>query len=405
VAEWLYKETELTVETLNGQAKKILEDVQSRLEELSDASEKLLDDAEKEMARGSRKTFRRAKFLYKLSGSFLDLIDNVIIPEKINGKTLTETSEQLTKAMETINQEKNKWFRALAPYFIISRRRFEASFKRAEDTYNQFVSFFSSDYKNVKMIENIPSKVEYLQQSVSEIKTFKNAKQERKQKLDLLEKQIAEIKQEINELQNKGELKEFDLLKSDIDNLTKCVKLELRHLEKPLLKLQTLVNNPGYSLAPDVNNKLEQYLTSPFEALGTENEGYPLLKTILQKINVSLDNKKMKLKTTRLRKAKDQIKQIIDKDSLNLLQAECKKVLEKKSTLFASGAISEVKTEKSHLQDCLKDLEIKKGLLEAKDARLVKEYEETIRRVEDQKNELESSILSVVGQKVNIIFD
>ena len=63
------------------------------------------------------------------------------------------------------------------------------------------------------------------------------------------------------------------------------------------------------------------------------------------------------------------------------------------------------KTEKSHLQECLKDLEIKKGLLEAKDTRLVKEYEDTILRVADQKNELESNILSVVGQKVNIIFD
>ncbi|MCW8802632.1 MAG: hypothetical protein OQK81_04670 [Candidatus Bathyarchaeota archaeon] len=335
----------------------------------------------------------------------MDLIDKVIIPEEINGKTLTETSEQLTKAMETINQDKIKWFRALAPYFIISRRRFEASLKRAEDPYNQFVTFFSNDYKNVKMIEDIPSKIEYLQQSVSEIRKYKNAKQERKQKLDLLEKQIAEIKQEMNELQNKGELKEFDRLKSDIDNLTKSVKLELRHLEKPLVKLQTLVNNPGYSLAPDVNDKLDQYLASPFEALGTENEGYPLLKTILQKINFSLDNKKMKLKASRLRKAKDQIKQIVDNDSLNSLQAECKMVLEKKDDLFASGAISEVKTEKSHLQECLKDLEIKKGLLEAKDTRLVKEYEDTILRVDDQKNELESNILSVVGQKVNIIFD
>ncbi|MFZ7138300.1 MAG: hypothetical protein ACOWW1_07775 [archaeon] len=343
--------------------------------------------------------------MYKLAGSFLDLIDKVVVPDEINGKNLTETSEQLNKAMETITQEKTKWFRALAPYFIISRRRFEASLKRAEDPYNQFVSFFSSDYEKVKMIETVPSEIMNLQQSVSETKKYRIANKERKQKLEFLEKKIAEIKEELNELQNKGELKELNLLKSDIENLTKSVKLELRHLEKPLVKLQTLVNNPGYSLGIDVNNKLEQYLANPFEALGTENEGYPLLKAILEKICVSLDTKKMKLKPSRLRKAKDQIKQIVDEDSLKSLQAECKLVLEKKGEMFASGAIGECKTEKSNLQDRLKDLEIKKGLLEAKDARLVKEYEETIRRVEDQKNELESSILSVVGQKVNIIFD
>ena len=158
--EWLNKETTAIIEPLKDDAKKILEDTKSKLEELSDASDKLLDDAEKEMAKSSRKTYNRAKYLYKLAGTFSDLIEKVTIPEEINGKTLNETSEQIGKTIKTIGQEKTKWFRAISPYFIISRRRFEASFKRADDSVRNFTDFMAKDYVKAESAENVFSKID-----------------------------------------------------------------------------------------------------------------------------------------------------------------------------------------------------------------------------------------------------
>lgn len=405
VNEWLSKETETIVKSLNNDAKKLLEDVKSHLDELYEASEKLLEDAEKEMARGSRKTFRRAKFLYKLSGSFCDLIDNVVIPDEIKGENLGKTSEQLTNAMKTINQEKTKWFRALAPYFILSRRRFDASFKRAEDPYQRFVSFLSDDYSKVVTIEKVPGKIEDLQKIMSEVKDYKKNKQTRTERIVALENKIIETKEKLQTLQKKGEIVELSQLDSKIITLTKSIKREMRHLQKPLLKFQALVSNPGYSLVADANSKLDQYMTNPFEALATEKEGYPLLRTILKKIETALNNKKMKLKPSRLRKAKDQINRIVNKDGLVSLHAECKQLFEQKRELLDSGAISEVKDEKVELNDFLKELETKKRLLKAKDARLAEEYQESHKRVEDHKRELETIVKSVIGQKIKIIFD
>ncbi len=403
VNQWLSKETESTVKSLNKDGKKLLDDFQSQLDELYEASEKLLEDAEKEMSRGSRKTFRRAKLLYKLSGSFCDLIDAVVIPDEINGQNLRETSEQVTKAMETINQEKTKWFRALAPYFILSRRRFDVSFKRAQDPYQRFVAFLSEDYSKVVSIEKVPTKIEDLQKIMSEVNDYKKNKQARTERIVALENKIVETKEQLQALQNKGEIVELSQLDTKIAELTKSVKREMRHLQKPLLKFQALVNNPGYNLVADANSKLDQYMTSPFDALSTEKDGYPLLRTILKKIETALDNKKMKLKTSRLRKAKDQIHRIVNKDALLSLQTECKHFFEQKHELLDSGAITEVKDEKAELTDYLKDLETKKSLLEAKDARLAKEYQESHKRVEDQKIELESTLESITSQKVKII--
>jgi len=356
------------------------------------------------MARGSRKTFRRAKVLYKLSGSFSELIDNVVIPDKINGKSLEETSEQLTKAMETINQEKTKWFRALAPYFILSRRRFDVSFKKAEDPYRRFIEFLSEDYAKVKSIEEIPKKIDILQQSLSEVNDYEKNRQARAEKIDELRNKISQTQDQLRTLQNKGELVELSQLNSKISELTKAVKYELRHLQKPFLKFQTLVNNPGYSLVADANSKLDQYMSNPFAALATEKKGYPLLRMILKKIDNSLDNKKMKLKSSRLRKAKDQINRIVNKDALMSLQADCKNFYNQKRALLDSGAISEVKDEKSELNDYLKDLETKKGLFEVKHSRLAKEYDASLKRLEEQKSTIETVVASIVDQKIKIVF-
>jgi hypothetical protein len=405
VNDWLTKETESTVKSMNTEAKKILEDIKNHLDELYEASEKLLEDAEKEMAKGSRKTFRRAKFLYKLSGSFCDLVDNVTIPEEINSNNLREMSEQLTKAMETINQEKTKWFRALAPYFILSRRRFEASYKRAEMPYHRFAEFLSEEYTKIENIEKVPKEIASIQTLILELNNYKKNKQTRTENLAVLDDKIAQTQKQLQSLQNKGELVELGQLDSKIADLTKAVKYELRHLQKPFLKLQTLVNNPGYSLVADANSKLDQYMKNPFAALATEKENYPLLRTILQKIDSALKNKKMKLKSSRLRKAKDQINKIVNKDSLGSLQLECKQFFDQKRQLLNSGAISNVKDEKSELNDCLKDLETKKHLLQAKDSRLAKEHEQSRKRVQEQKNELELIVSSVINEKVKIVFD
>jgi len=405
VNEWLNKETASIVEPLRADAKKMLEDTQAKLEELSDACDKLLDDAEKEMSKGSRKTYRRAKFLYKLAGTFSDLIEKVTVPEEINGKTLNETSEQIGKTIKTIGQEKTKWFRAISPYFIISRRRFDVSFKRADDSFRNFTDFLAEEYAKAEKAENVFSKIEELRQHLGELNEYEKGKETRKQKKELLEKKITKNQQKMQAIQSKGEVVELVQLDARIKELTKTVKHELRHIQKSLLKFQTLVNSPGYSLFPEATSKLDEYLTNPFDALATEKEGYPLLRSILQKIDDALDNKKMKLKPSRLRKAKDQIDNTVNKAALVSLHRDCSEAFNKKCELSASGTISECRDERAGLQDRLKDLQTQKSLLEARDARFEKEHKEARRRVDEQKKGLEKIVLELSNKSVQILID
>jgi len=403
VNEWLNKEINSIVEPLRVTGKKILADTQAKLEELSDASDKLLDDAEKEMEKGSRKTYRRAKFLYKLAGTFSDLIEKITIPDEINGKTLNETSDQIKKTIKTIGQEKTKWFRAISPYFIISRRRFDASFKRTDDSFRNFTEFLEEDYAKAESAENVSSKVDELHQSLSKLKEYETGKETRKQKKELLETTITTSQQNLQEIQNKGEIFELAQLDARIEELSETVKHELRHITKSLRKFQTLVNNHQYNLVPDATSKLDQYLTDSFNAFATEKEGYPILRNILQNIDTALDNKKMKLKPSRLRKAKDQIKRIMNKDALVSLHNDCIEAFNKKTKLSSSGTINECRDEKARLHDHLNDLQKQKKLLETRDTRFEKEHKDAHKRVEEQKGSLEKIVSDLSNKTVHLI--
>jgi DNA repair exonuclease SbcCD ATPase subunit len=403
--EWLEQETTSLVEPLRADAKKLLEDTQDQLEDLLENCDKLLDDAEKEIAKGSRKTYRRSKALHKLAGKFADLIEEITIPEEISRKTLHQTCEQIEKTLKTINKEKTKWFRAISPYFILSRRRFEIASKRADDSFQDLSDFLSEEYAEAEAAEGVSSKIEELRVSLGELKKIEKAKERRKRRRELVEKKIAETNQKLQMIQTKDEVVELAQINERIKELKGQVKRELRHLQKPFLKFQTLVNNPGYSLLPEETKKLDEYLTNPFEALATEKEGYPLLRSIIQKIDAALDNKRLKLKSSRLRKAKDQINNVSEKGSLLSLYKNCSESLSKKTELVTSGAISKTRDRRSELQNRLKELQTRKRLLEVRSARIEKKHKEASIKVDEQKRALEKIISDLTNKGVQLILD
>jgi len=403
--EWLDKEATSIVEPLRADAKKLLEDTRDKLEDLIEGCDKLLDDAEKEISKGSRKTYRRAKALHKLAGKFADLIEEITIPEEISGNSLHQTSEQIEKTLKTISKERTKWFRAISPYFIMSRRRFDFALKRTEDSFQNFTDFLSEEYAKAESAEGVSSKIEELRQSLAEVHNSEKSREARKQKKELLEKNIAKNQQKVQAIQTKDEMVELAQINKKIEELNDAIKHELRHLQKPLLKFQTLVNSPGYSLLPEATQKLDEYLMDPFKALATEKEGHPLFRTILQKIDTALDNKKMKLKPSRMRKAKDQISSILNKATLAALHQNCSEALSKKNELSTSGAITESRDERAGLQNRLKELQTRKKLLEARDARFEKKHKEVRIRAEEQKRALEKIVSDLSDKNVQILID
>jgi hypothetical protein len=402
--KWLEQETLSIVEPFKAEARTLLDDVKGKLDDVQETCDKLLENAEKEMTKGDRKTYRRARVMAKLAKNFSEMIDKVTIPDQISGESLHVVCESLEKMLATMGRERWKWFPVISPYFIIDRRRFDITLKRASDSLKELRDFSSDQYAKAGTIEKAFLMIEKLRQLLMGLGEAKERMRKTEMTSRALEKKIVENQQKIKSIQSKSEVVELVQINEEIEELGKKVKHNLRYLQKPFLKFQTLARGSGYPFPPDELEKLGEYLSNPFEAFTTEPEGYPTLKRILQKMEDAIAQGKLKLKSSRLRKAKDQIDSVLNKDSLAPLHQNCKEILSQRQQLLTSGIIAKSGSELTQLQEGLKDLLKRKELGDSRSAMLENEIRKTLEKIDEQKKELEKAILELTGKSVQINF-
>jgi len=402
LGKWLEQEILSMVEPLKAEGKTLLDNLRGKLDDVQETCDKLLEDAEKEMMKGVRKTYRRARILAKLAKNFLEMIDKVTIPDQISSESLHVVCQDLEKILATMGRERWKWFPVISPYFIIDRRRFDVALKRAADSLKELRDFSSNKYAKAENVEKAFFMIDKLRQSSIELDEAKEYMRKTELRRETLEKKIAENQQKITSIQSKSEVVDLVRVDEEIEELEKKVKHNLRYFQKPFIKFQTLAWGPSYPLPPDELKKLGEYLSNPFEAFATEPEGYPTLKRILQKMEDAIVKGKLKLKSSRLRKARDQIDSVLNKDSLALLHQNCKEVLFQRQQLLTSGIIAESRSELTQLQEDLKDLLKWKELLESRGSVLEDKIRKTLEKIEEQKKELEKAILELTGKNVQI---
>lgn len=401
--EWLERETVQIVEPLKAEGKRFLNDVKDKLDDVLEACDKLSEGAEREITKGSRKTYRRAKVLAKLARSFSEMIDKVTVPDEVSRENLHVLCEGLGKTLDTIGRERWKWFPVISPYFIIDRRRFDIALKRTMDSFKEMSSFSSDEYaKKAKTVEDAFSMIDKLLQTLGELDETKKQMKKTELGKSFLEKKIAENQREITSIQSKSEVIELDQINQKIEELEKKVKHNLRYLQKPFIKFQSLARGTSYSLPLDEAKKLSEYLSNPFEAFVTEPEGYPTLKSILRRMEDVMTQGKLKLKGSRLRKAKDQIDSVL-KDSLVSLHQSCKETFSQRQQLSALGIITETSSELTQLQQDLKDLQKQKELVDSRSAVLKEKIETTVKKIEEQKKGLDKAVLELTGKNVQVV--
>ena len=403
IREWLEQETVSIVEPLKAEGRTLLDDVKAKLDDVLATSDRLLDEAERKMDKGSRKTYRRAKIMYKLARNISEMIEEVTIPGEVSQENLHLLCEELGKTLAKVGRERWKWFPVIAPFFIMNRRRFDVALKKAMDSLKEMRSFSSDKYAKAKAVEDAFSIIDKLHQSLGELDEVESHKKKMELRKGVLEKKVEENQQKITAIQDQSEIVELSQINEEVEELKKEVKHSLRYLQKPFLKFQSLVLSSSYSLFLDETKKLGEYLSSPFEALATEDEGYPMLKKILQKMDDAITQGKLKLKKSRLRKAKDQVNGILHKDTLLSLHQSCKEALSKKQQLSTSGTITKSRNELAQLQKNLRDLQKRKELLDSRGAVLERKIKENFEKIEDQKRELEKIVLELTNKKVQVL--
>lgn len=402
---WLEREATSIMQPLKSEGKKLTANLNSRLEDFDSVCESFLENSEKEMLKNSPKTYRRAKAAYKLLEKTLDIIDKISVPEEISFESVQRLCDDLDKAFTSVGQERWKWFRVVEPYFIFDRRKFDITLKRAADSHGELKNFLTHKYTKVKDAEATFSSVDKLKQTLDESKELDKSKEQMNLQSLSLEKEINEIQKKISLLQSKSEVSELVELNQEIEELAKKVKHSLHHLRKPLIKLQNLAQSSKIAIPLEEAKKLAEYLSKPFTAFATENDGYPLLKSILRKLNEVTNQGRLKLKSSRLRKAHERIEDALYKDNLISLQQTCKEAFSRRQQLLASEVIAIFQKEREQIQENLREIQKKKNFVDSRKTFLETEQKKTLEKIENQKSELEKQILKLSNTNVHVILE
>jgi len=403
VKGWLEQETLSILKPLKTEGTSLLNDVKSKMDDFWESCEKMVEDSEKEIEKNNPKTYRRAREAYKLARDISEMMDRITVPEEISHEGLRVLCDELEKLVATVMRERAEKFPRITPFFIIDRRRFDIALKRFMDSIQKLRAFSSHKYVKAKDIDDSFSMIDRLFETLKKLDEIEEHKKKLGWTRKALEKEITEGQQKIALAQSKGEVSKLSQINEKIAELDGKVKYGLRHLQKPFFKFQTLARGPDYPIPPDELKKLDEYLSHPFEAFATEDDGYPMLKRVLRKVNDAIEKGKLKLKSSRLRKAQDQIKDILEKDALASLHQSCKEAFSQKQQLSTSEAITTFQTEFEQLQKELTELQKQMRFMESRSNTLDDGHKKTLERIESQKKKLESVVFELTSKNIEVI--
>jgi len=400
---WLEHETGSIFNPVHAKAQKFVNDMRKSIGTLSETSKTLLENSGKEIERRNMRTYNRARALNKLARLFIDRMRQIKVPDKVTYENFSAFVQGTQKAFTVTEVDIRNWFPRISPFFILDRRKFLTVFEKAKLLWKELENFQTKEYVKTKTLEETFQLVDKLTSLEKQHKELGERKAKVAGDMSIVEKGIVETEQKIANLKTIGGIGQLSQTGSEIEALTAETKHNLQHLQKPFIKLQALATHgSGSGLTPEELKKLVQYLENPFEALSTEEAGYPLLKQMLEKLRRSISEDKLKLKLEKVRKAEQAINNIAINNSLVTLQQRCKSAMARKAQLSTSEEVASTQKDLAKLNEHVENLTRNKGVLEAEEIFLGRNYSETADKIRNVKSEIEKNIFSFMSKKVTI---
>jgi hypothetical protein len=404
IESWLENQTSSILTPVQVQAQKLRDDMRDAIQSVADVSKMLLDNSAKEIEKRNMRTYNRARAMNKLARLFTERIKKVNVPDQVSYDNLNKFAQEIQKVFIVTDIDIKNWFPRLSPFFIMDRRKFLAVHEKAKLTLTALNDFLTKEYVKTKTLEETFQLINELHSLEQQLAAVEAERKSIENERLPLEKEIAELEQKTAELQSKGPIDQLILIETEIGALNNELKHELRHFQKPFIKMQALaLQGGGAGLTPEERNMLDLYLEQPFKALVAEEAGYPLLKQILQKLARLMNEGKLKLKLDKARKAEGDITAILKRDSLANLHKRCVEVATRERLISTSAKMEEIKSSLSEYQEQAKQLKARKASVEAHEAVKERAYKETLDKISNHKRAIEKNVHSSLGIKVQIM--
>jgi len=403
VKRWLETQTSSILTPVHAQAKKLRDDMNFSVQALIENSKQLFDISSKEIEKRNMKVYNRARALNKLARLFLDRHKKLNPPDQVTYDSLSRYVQETQKVLLVTDIDIKNWFPRISPFFIMDRRKFLAIYERAKQAYTSLNDYVTKEYVKTKTLEEALLLISELQGQERQLLILKDEKTTIKNERLPIEQDIAVLEEKISDLKCKGPVDKLNMVNCEIDSLSNELKNELRHMQKPFIKMQALATGGGGGgITPDELNKISQYLEKPFDAFVSEKADYPMLKEILQKLEEFIVQDKLKLKPEKARKAEQSINEILNKNSLAKLQMRCIEMATNKEQLLASSKMDEINQNIAQYQEQADLLKARKTSVETHETVKENAYKEIEDKISGFKRTIERNVYSSINKKIQI---
>lgn len=401
---WLQKETGSILTPVQAQAQKRLEETRVALQNLNESSKMLVESSQKEIEKRNMKVYNRARALNKLANMFVERLKKLDIPAQVSYDTLSAFAGEAQKTMIVTEVDIKNWFPHISPFFIMDRRKFQPIFEKTKFVVNNLNDYVTKEYVKTKTQEQTFQLINELKTLQSQFSEIENQKNNLKNERLMVENEISKIDQQVMELKSNSAIDQLSQIEAEQETLNNELKNELRHLQKPFIKMQALATSGGGGgITPDQLRKINQYLENPFEAVITEENNTQILKEILEKLSELLSQDKLKLKPDKQRKAEQTVEDILKKDVLANFHVNCLQVSIRKKQVSASPELESAKQNLLLLCQEQDKLKARQSNLQVDENQKTNAATEVIEKMRNHKKTIEANVQSFLGKQIQII--
>jgi hypothetical protein len=343
---WLKDALRVQIANVNKAIDKAKSDVDSQISSLKEVSVDLISKSERDSEkRNDRAMYKAAKSVGRMC---LELQDLLVVNEPVNQHSyegLKQFSDTTAKLASNASKVREKWIGHIRPYYILDMMSLNASIDKLRRLGEHSWDLFSKDGGLLRRLEEIHARVEKIQDLVKSMQKQVAECNRVADEAGSLTPQISEAERQVESVA--GNPKIADLRK--IDNRLRELRRELlasgfSRLGRPLRKLEAMAGRGEYPMAPEVREKLTEYLKRPFTTFIHEDDGYPYLKSVLIDMRQAVERKKLLLKQREERKVLERIDNVAEKNSLDGIHHEATMLLNERRNYLRDPECHELVT-------------------------------------------------------------
>ena len=356
-------------------------DVEAQIASLKEIVADLAAKSEKDSTekRNDRATYKAARAVARMCLELHDLLTATVLDDPQTYEGLKRFNDTTARLAGDAAKARDRWIGQIRPYYILDMMSLNSSIDKLRRLGEQAWSFFSKEGGLLHSLEEINTRVMKIQELENSLEIQIAERTRATGETSSLDGQISDAERMIGSLSGNPKIAEL----RRIDNRLKELRGELlvlgfRRLGRPLRKLETMGGRGEYPMAPEVREKLSEYLKRPFTTFIHEEEGYPSLKSILRSMQQAVERKKLLLKQRDERKVIERIDNVAEKNSLDKIHREAVALLsERRACLQDPDCLELVRAYRQGKKD-LKILHSKQTDLEHR-SKLLSEKVEALR--------------------------